>query len=38
MKGVEDDFEKTHNVRVVPKDTSTGGVVSRLQVTGMVQV
>lgn len=32
MEGVGDDLENTHNVRVVPNDTSTGGVVSRLQV------
>ncbi|CAM9711560.1 unnamed protein product [Scytosiphon promiscuus] len=32
MERPGDDFEQTHNVRVAPKDTLFGGVVSRLQV------
>ncbi|CAM9759727.1 unnamed protein product [Pylaiella littoralis] len=32
MEKPGDDFENTHNVRVAPKDTLFGGVVSRLQV------
>lgn len=32
MDGPQDDFEETHNVRVLPKGAPPGGFISRLQV------